>query len=248
MARQKPSARVAKPAAAAKRGAKAKAGPQAKAGPVGKRTRTPNRVRRAVSREAVLKSARSLFVAQGYLATSVDDIARKAGYSKGGVYFYFLDKSQILHELLVQSCALYAEIIATLKNEKLDPIDRLVSWVNNVSRLGAEAGDEILLPILISLEFLGVGDDIEHLVKAHHQAQLDALVAALRDGRKAGIIRDSGPIREQAASLSALANGALLEWFRRKDELNGRAFVRALREIVIVATCVDERRGGNAGR
>lgn len=216
---------------------------KAKAAPAAKRTRTPNPVRRAVSREAVLKSARSLFVAQGYLATSVDDIARNAGYSKGGVYFYFLDKSQILHELLVQSCALYAEIIATLKNNKLDPVDRLVSWVNSVSRLGAEAPDEILLPILVSLEFLGKDDDIEHLVRTHHEAQLDGLVAALRDGRKAGIFHDHGPLREQAASLSALANGALLEWFRRKHQLNGRAFVRALREVVLAATCVSRPAG-----
>lgn len=208
-----------------------------------KRTRTPNPVRRAVSREAVLKSARGLFVAQGYLATSVDDIARKAGYSKGGVYFYFMDKSQILHELLMQSCALYAEIIATLKNNRLDPVDRLVSWVNSVSRLGAEAPDEILLPILVSLEFLGKDDDIEHLVRTHHEAQLDGLVAALRDGRKAGIFRDYGPLREQAASLSALANGALLEWFRRKHQLNGRAFVRSLREVVLAATCVSRPTG-----
>lgn len=218
---------------------------KAKSGPAEKRTRTPNPVRRAVSREAVLKSARSLFVAQGYLATSVDDIARNAGYSKGGVYFYFLDKSQILHELLVQSCALYAEIIATLKNDKLNPVDRLVSWVNNVSRLGADAPDEILLPILVSLEFLGKDDDIEHLVKAHHDALLDGLAAALRDGRKAGIFRDHAPIREQAASLFALSNGALLEWYRRKQQLNGRAFVRALRETVLAATCLS--RHGSRG-
>lgn len=216
-------------------------------GPPAKRTRTPNPVRRAVSREAVLKSARSLFVAQGYLATSVEDIARNAGYSKGGVYFYFLDKSQILHELLVQSCALYAEIITTLKNARLDPIDRLVSWVNNVSRLGAEAPDEILLPILVSLEFLGKDDEIEHLVKAHHEALLDGLAAALRDGRKSGIFRDRAPIREQAASLFALSNGALLEWYRRKQQLNGRAFVRALRETVLAATCVGRPTGRGEG-
>lgn len=210
------------------------------AGQAAKRTRTPNPVRRAVSREAVLRAARSLFVAQGYLATSVDDIARKAGYSKGGVYFYFLDKSQILHELLVQSCALYAEIVATLRNGALDPVDRLASWVNGVSRLGAEAPDEILLPILVSLEFLGRDDDIEHLVTAHHQALLDGLTATLRDGRKAGIFRDHGPIREQAASLFALSNGALLEWYRRKQHLSGKAFVRALREMVLVAVRSDK--------
>ncbi len=234
------------PAAAPRRAAKTAAAPAA-----GKRTRTPNPVRRAVSREAVLKSALSLFVAQGYLATSVDDIARNAGYSKGGVYFYFLDKSQLLHELVVRSCALYAEIIATLRNDRLDPADRLAIWVNNVSRLGAEAPDEILLPLLVSLEFPGKNEEIEHLVKTHHDALLDGLAITLRDGRKAGIFRNDGPIREQAASLSSLANGALLEWYRRKQQLNGKAFVRALREMVLAATRIKARpasKGGKRGR
>ena len=208
-----------------------------------KRKRTPNRVRRAISREAVLKSARSLFVTRGYLATSVDDIASRAELSKGGLYFYFGDKSQILRELLLQSSALYAGIVETLNNAKLDPRDRIAVWVNEVSRLGAEEPELILLPILVSLEFLGKDDEIEHLVKAHYEAVYRGLMSALRQGRKAGLFRRDSPLREEAATLAALADGALLEWLRRKDQLNGEALVRTLRHFVLTGIAVGRKSG-----
>jgi AcrR family transcriptional regulator len=200
-----------------------------------KRTRTPNPVRRAISRQAVLDAARSLFVTRGYLATSVDDIASRAKLSKGGLYFHFGDKSQLLRELLRQSAAIYAGIIDTLNNARMDPRDRLVHWVNEVSRLGADEPELILLPILVSIEFLGKKDEIELQVTQHYAAVHKGLTTALRHGRAAGVFNGDAPLREAAAALAALADGALLEWLRRKRQLNGAAFVRTLRRFVFAA-------------
>jgi AcrR family transcriptional regulator len=196
------------------------------------RKRTPNPVRRAISKQAVLDSARSLFVTRGYFATSVDDVAARAKLSKGGLYFHFGDKSQILRELLQQSSAIYAPIIDTLNDAAIDPRDRIARWVNEVSRLGAQEPELILLPILVSLEFLGKGDEIEQLVKRHYETVHKGLMTVLRHGRTAGLFNRDAPLREAAASLAALADGALLEWLRRKQQLNGNALVRALRKFV----------------
>jgi len=207
-----------------------------------KRKRTPNPVRRAISRQAVLDAARSLFVTRGYLATSVDDIAARARLSKGGLYFHFSDKSQLLRELLRQSTAIHAGIIDTLNNAQLDPRDRLAHWVNEVSRLGADEPELILLPILVSIEFLGKKDQTELLVTQHYAAVHKGLTTALRDGRTAGVFHSDAPLREAAASLVALADGALLEWLRRKRQLDGAAFVRTLRAFVFAAVSTPSSR------
>jgi AcrR family transcriptional regulator len=52
------------------------------------------------SRAQVLASALDLFSHQGYRATSVRDIAGKAGVSTGNVYHHFKDKETIFRELL----------------------------------------------------------------------------------------------------------------------------------------------------
>jgi AcrR family transcriptional regulator len=52
------------------------------------------------SRAALLEAALTLFSSQGYRATSVRDIADKAGTSTGSVYHHFRDKEAIFQTLL----------------------------------------------------------------------------------------------------------------------------------------------------
>jgi AcrR family transcriptional regulator len=54
------------------------------------------------SRSLILKAALELLSHRGYGATSVQDIAEKAGVSKGNVYHHFKDKESIFRALLDQ--------------------------------------------------------------------------------------------------------------------------------------------------
>jgi AcrR family transcriptional regulator len=54
------------------------------------------------SRTALLDAALALFSSQGYRATSVRDIAERAGTSTGSVYHHFRDKEAIFRTLLDQ--------------------------------------------------------------------------------------------------------------------------------------------------
>lgn len=47
----------------------------------------------------ILKTALGLFSSKGYYATSIDDITREAGISKGLVYTYFKSKEEIFFGL-----------------------------------------------------------------------------------------------------------------------------------------------------
>lgn len=197
--------------------------------------RTPNTVRRAETREAVLAAARALFVRQGYLRTSVDEIARKAGISKGGIYFHFPDKADIVHELLMYTIGLYREILAVLRERKRSPLERLQAYMNWTSNLGAREPEAMLLPILISLEFLHTGDEIESLTRSHYDALHRALQLTIVDGRKARLFNKRSGAREQAANVILMGEGALLEWLRRSDVLDGSKLARALQQFILDA-------------
>jgi AcrR family transcriptional regulator len=57
--------------------------------------------RRASARpDEVLDAALDLFIEKGFAATRVDDVARRAGISKGAVYLYFPSKVAILEGLV----------------------------------------------------------------------------------------------------------------------------------------------------
>ena len=62
---------------------------------------TPSRADQAeATRQAALAAARTLFVRQGYDATSLQAIADEMGVTKANVYYYFRTKADILEALL----------------------------------------------------------------------------------------------------------------------------------------------------
>src|SRR5260370_18840999 len=59
-----------------------------------------NRAERAAERrEAIIAAAMDEFIAQGFAATRLDDVARRAGVAKGTIYLHFKDKEALFEEL-----------------------------------------------------------------------------------------------------------------------------------------------------
>ena len=56
--------------------------------------------RQAQTRERLIEVARSLFLADGYAATSLDKVAVEAGFSKGAVYSNFAGKEELCMAVL----------------------------------------------------------------------------------------------------------------------------------------------------
>jgi TetR/AcrR family transcriptional regulator, mexJK operon transcriptional repressor len=57
--------------------------------------------RAARKRAAVLDAAGQVFLAKGYVGTSMDEIAVVAAVSKQTVYKHFVDKETLFHELIM---------------------------------------------------------------------------------------------------------------------------------------------------
>src|SRR6202171_6668331 len=81
-------------------------------------------------RRQIIEGARSLFLAQGFDAASMGEIARKAGVSKGTLYVYFESKEQLFEAIVEDERAAQAEQVFSL-----DSSDRDVAAV--LTRLGA---------------------------------------------------------------------------------------------------------------
>lgn len=66
---------------------------------MGRRKKEP----RSVHRESIAFAASVLFMEKGIAATSMDDIAKAAGYSKATLYVYFENKEEIVGILVLNS-------------------------------------------------------------------------------------------------------------------------------------------------
>ena len=61
----------------------------------------PNRAARAAERRAaIVEAAMEEFIACGFAATRLDDIAKRAGVAKGTIYLHFKDKESMFEELI----------------------------------------------------------------------------------------------------------------------------------------------------
>ena len=83
----------------------------------------------SAKRRQIIEGARAVFLAQGFDAASMNDIARAAGVSKGTLYVYFRHKEQLFEAIVEEQCELQAEGIFDV-----DPNDHDVDAV--LTRLG----------------------------------------------------------------------------------------------------------------
>ena len=76
-------------------------------------------------RERILEAARELFVAQGYEAVTMRQIAKKIEYTPTAIYFHFQDKEHLISELCAIDFLAMAQTFNHLTEVK-DPLERLM--------------------------------------------------------------------------------------------------------------------------
>jgi TetR/AcrR family acrAB operon transcriptional repressor len=195
--------------------------------------RRSNQERREQSIEQVLDSALKLFVSKGYSATSIDDIARQAGLTKGAVYFYFKGKAALLLELIAQSAALYQEVFSRMRSSNTNAAAQLELFVDWAAEVGAQNNELLLLPILMSMEIGSREEDVEKALSQLYDRYHEEMERVISQGQRDGDFIEELFPREQAAILVALTDGMLLEWFRRRKLLSGRKLTQSAKSLIV---------------
>ncbi|SMF60330.1 transcriptional regulator, TetR family [Tistlia consotensis] len=157
-------------------------------------TKRPKFRRRAEARpDEVLDAALDLFIARGFAATRVEDIARRAGLSKGAVYLYYPSKEAILEALVQRSILPIAEQVAALgRLETGDPKAALRSLIDLI-------GDGLAEPRVAAIPKIIVGEagNFPQLVESYRRQVIErglgALTALIRRGVELGQFRPVDP-------------------------------------------------------
>jgi AcrR family transcriptional regulator len=77
----------------------------------------PARAQGGNGRDALLRAAGAVFAERGYRDASVDEIAQRAGYSKGALYWHFASKDEVFFALLEERVDAPArEMVALLRS------------------------------------------------------------------------------------------------------------------------------------
>jgi AcrR family transcriptional regulator len=77
-----------------------RAGERASAAPASSKPASSRAERAAERRGAIIEAAMDEFIARGFAATRLDDVAKRAGVAKGTIYLHFKDKESMFEELI----------------------------------------------------------------------------------------------------------------------------------------------------
>ncbi len=150
---------------------------------------TTKKAQREASVEGLLAAARALFVSQGYRHTAVDEIAEAARLTKGAVYFYFRNKEALLSSLLDRvETVVVGRMTDRVAAAGPKAGDRLVAFMHGQAQLGVESAEDVLLLILMSLEFAGKGG-LEARIRGIYETLYKAIEAIISLGRRQGEFR-----------------------------------------------------------
>ncbi|MET0314107.1 MAG: TetR/AcrR family transcriptional regulator [Hansschlegelia sp.] len=104
----------------------------------------------SAKRRQIVDGARRVFLAQGFDAASMGEIARAAGVSKGTLYVYFESKEELFVALVKSQCAMTAERLFELNDDNHDVRDAL-------RRLGLSFVEAMLEPSHVSTVRMVIG-------------------------------------------------------------------------------------------
>lgn len=86
--------------------------------------------RRAATVQAILRAARGLFAEAGFEATSIDDIASRAGVAKGAVYHHFRSKEAVFVAVLeAVQAGLASDLARRAARGRLDPLEQMIESI-----------------------------------------------------------------------------------------------------------------------
>lgn len=81
--------------------------------------------RSTATRRRILDAARELFATRGWAPTSVDEVVRAAGVTKGALYHHFRDKTDLLRAVYEEQEQRSIEGLLEIGTQHPDPLDAL---------------------------------------------------------------------------------------------------------------------------
>ncbi|MEU6216154.1 TetR/AcrR family transcriptional regulator [Streptomyces sp. NPDC047022] len=169
--------------------------------------------RREATRQKLYEAAVTLIAEQGFSATTVDEIAERAGVAKGTVYYNFASKSVLFEELLRHGVGLLTASLqeAAEKSDQADgtKVDALDAMIR--AGLGFIARYPAFTQLYVA-ELWRTNRAWQSTLMVMRQQVVAVIEDVLRDGVANGEFSDEIDIQLTAAALVGMVLVAALDW------------------------------------
>jgi len=159
----------------------------------------------AERRSQILRSARAVFIEKGFIAARVEDVAKRAGLSKGAVYFYFSSKRDLFMALVQEE---HENTYSFLDEAEQDNRPAAVKLLDLGQKyLDYFAGLKSPPRFFLMMCEQGIRDDeIREECQAVHERFVESAARMLAQGMSEGTFREADP-QSLAQMLKAVIDG-----------------------------------------
>ena len=179
----------------------------------------------------ILTAALGVLAQKGFAKTSMNDIVRASGLSKGGIYWHFKSKDDIVAAIFDQFFSAQQTQLEALLIQESPPADRLIQ----MARLTGQEVESWLAQFPSPAEFYAMAVRDETLaqpLQRYFQTNEDRLAALIAQAIVDGEFRAVDPI-ETAITLTGLFEGILLLWIIYPTQFDlGRQMETAVRLLL----------------
>ncbi|MEU6536041.1 TetR/AcrR family transcriptional regulator [Streptomyces sp. NPDC047000] len=175
--------------------------------------RTGGTTRREATRQKLYEAAVTLIAEQGFSATTVDEIAERAGVAKGTVYYNFASKSVLFEELLRHGVGLLtaslreaAERTAREGGSRVDALDAMIR-----AGLGFIARYPSFTQLYVA-ELWRTNRAWQSTLMVVRQQAVAVIEDVLREGVANGELSEEIDVALTAAALVGMVLVAALDW------------------------------------
>jgi AcrR family transcriptional regulator len=138
------------------------------------------------TKQKIINTARELFLTKGYQTTSINDIIKKMGISKGAFYHHFTSKDELLDAITsVFSEEALVDMLA-IKNESIDALAKL-NKIFSFSRQYKSANKEMVRIYIDAIYNPSNFLLLEKLKRKYWEKISSILIEIVKQGRKEGL-------------------------------------------------------------
>lgn len=157
----------------------------------------------------ICSAALEVFAEKGFAAAKLDEIARRAGISKGTLYLYFADKAELFRAVVRSAIAPNVEAITSAISSLEAPIADIVGMI-----LAGFAEREARLPVgAVAKIVIGESRNFPELARVWHDEvaskAIGALAGIIERAQRRGEVRPGNPRLYAFSLVGPMVLGAL---------------------------------------
>lgn len=157
----------------------------------------------------VLKAARTVFVRKGFHRSTMDDVAREMGVSKGALYLCFDSKENLFMALVDQSITGRHDIVRQILASEMSSLAKIRAYVEHTFEYFESNRDLLGMFMMLERDLLcsDLHKEVHEKITTMMIQVMDTLTAIMKQGIKEKVLKRGDP--EQMAT----ALGGIVQMF-----------------------------------